>query len=256
LDWRICVGKKSRRKKEKKDAIQQDAMAKGKKKSKFREWIESIIWAFIIAMFIRTFFVQSFMIPTGSMENTLLTGDFLLGNKMVYGIHIPFTGKILFKRREPVRGEIVIFISPYMKKYFVKRCIGMPGDTIEVRNKELYVNGIRQYEEYVIHRDPREFPPLPSIEAARYQYDWERGEFRFVGGYCRDNFGPIVVPEGHIFVMGDNRDNSDDSRFWGPLDTKVVYGKPLILYFSWDKSVPFYRIWEAIRWRRIMNFAV
>lgn len=250
------MGKKSRKKKEKKAAArQQDALKRKGKKSKLREWIESIIWAFFIAMFIRTFFVQSFMIPTGSMENTLLTGDFLLGNKMVYGIHIPFTDKILFKRRDPERGEIVIFISPYVKKYFVKRCIAVAGDTVEVKRKELYVNGRKQFEEYAIHRDPREFEPLPGIGTSTYQRDWEGGEFRFIGGYCRDNFGPVVVPEGHIFAMGDNRDNSDDSRFWGPLDTRAVYGKPLILYFSWDKTVPFYKIWRAIRWRRIMNFA-
>ena len=249
------MGKKSRKKKEKKAiAQQQDSVSKTRKKSKLREWIESIIWAFFIAMFIRTFFMQSFMIPTGSMENTLLTGDFLLGNKMVFGIHIPFSSKIIFKRRDPGSDEIVIFISPYAKKYFVKRCVGVPGDTIEVRHKELYVNGTKQFEEYTIHRDPREFPPLPSIEATLYQRDWERGEFRFVGGYCRDNFGPVVVPEGHIFVMGDNRDNSDDSRFWGPLDARAVYGKPLILYFSWDKSIPFFKIWQAVRWRRILNF--
>ncbi len=250
------MGKKSRKKKEKRESHQQlKTDQPPKKKSKLREWIESIIWAFIIAMIIRTFFIQSFMIPTGSMENTLLTGDFLLGNKMVYGIHIPFTKKILFKRRKPQRGEIVIFISPYMKKYFVKRCVGVAGDTVEMKHKELYINGVRQFEEYTIHRDPRVFRPLPSIDHAIYQRDWENGEFRFVGGHCRDTFGPVVVPKGSIFVMGDNRDNSDDSRFWGPLDTRAVYGKPLILYFSWDKSVPFFKIWRAIRWRRILNFA-
>ena len=228
---------------------------KDKKKSKLREWVESIIWAFIIAMFIRTFFIQSFMIPSGSMEPTLLTGDFLLGNKMVFGIHIPFTRKNIFKFREPGRGEIIIFISPYVKKYFVKRCIALAGDTVEVKHKVLYVNGRRQFEHYVIHRDPREFPPLPNVAQMAYQRDWEEGEFRFVGGYCRDNFGPVVVPEGQVFAMGDNRDNSDDSRFWGPLDTRDIYGKPLILFFSWDKTVSIFKVWEAVRWRRILNFA-
>jgi signal peptidase I len=224
------------------------------KKSKLREWIESLIWAFIIAMFIRTFFIQSFMIPSGSMENTLLIGDFLLGNKMVYGIPLPFVRKSIFRYREPERGEIVIFISPFKRKYFVKRCIALSGDTVEIRHKKAYVNGRKLYEPYVIHRDTREFPPLPHVEQSIYQRSWESGEFRFVGGNCRDNFGPIVVPEGTIFMMGDNRDNSDDSRFWGPLDKRDVIGKTLILYFSWNKDVPFYRIWEKVRWRRILNF--
>ena len=227
---------------------------KDKKKSKLREWVESIIWAFFIAMFIRTFFIQSFMIPSGSMEDTLLIGDFLLVNKMVYGIHIPFTKKSILKFREPERGEIVIFISPYTKKYFVKRCVGLSGDTVEVKHKIVYINGKSLLEENVVHRDLREFPPIPNTNQFTYQGDWESGEFRFVGGYCRDNFGPIVVPKGNIFVMGDNRDNSGDSRFWGPLDKREVLGKPLILYFSWDKGVPLYRIWEKIRWRRILNF--
>ncbi len=227
---------------------------KVRRKSKIRDWIESIIWAFIIAMFIRTFFIQSFMIPSGSMEKTLLIGDFLIGNKMVYGIHIPFTKKSLFRFREPKCREIIIFISPYSKKYFVKRCIAVSGDTVEVKHKLVYVNGRRVFEDFVMHKDLREFPPIPNIDGFTYQRNWEQGEFRFVGGYCRDNFGPIVVPEGHIFVMGDNRDNSDDSRFWGPLDKRDVIGKPLILYFSWDRNIPFYRIWEKIRWRRILSF--
>lgn len=225
-----------------------------KKKSKTREWIESIIWAFIIAMIIRTFFIQAFKIPSGSMEDTLLIGDFLLANKMVYGIHIPFTKKSILRFRKPKQGEIVIFVYPYVRKYFVKRCIALAGDTVEVKHKVVYVNGKSLYEPYVIHRDPREFPPLPKISPSAYQRDWERAEFLSVGGYCRDNFGPVVVPKGSIFVMGDNRDNSDDSRFWGPLDLGYVLGKPLILYWSWERDVPFYRIWEKIRWRRILNF--
>lgn len=225
-----------------------------RKKSKTREWIESIIWAFIIAMIIRTFFIQAFKIPSGSMEETLLIGDFLLVNKMVYGIRIPFTKKSILKFRGPKRGEIVIFISPYTKKYFVKRCIAISGDTVEVKHKNIYVSGKSLFEPYGLHKDPREFPPIPNITPSTYQRDWAEGEFRFVGGYCRDNFGPVVIPEGHIFVMGDNRDNSDDSRFWGPLDKRDVLGKPLILYFSWEREVPFYRVWEKIRWRRILNF--
>ena len=224
------------------------------KKSKIRDWVESIIWAFIIAMVIRTFFIQAFKIPSGSMEDTLLIGDFLLVNKMVYGIHIPFTKKSILKLREPKRGEIVIFISPYTKKYFVKRCIALSGDTVEVKRKIVYVNGRSRYEPNIIHRDPREFPPVPNINPFTYQRDWEGGEFRFVGGYCRDNFGPIIVPEGSIFVMGDNRDNSDDSRFWGPLNKGYVLGIPLIIYWSWERDVAFYRIWEKIRWRRILDF--
>jgi signal peptidase I len=225
-----------------------------KKKTKLREWIESIVWAFIIAMVIRTFFIQAFKIPSASMEDTLLIGDFLLANKMVYGIHIPFTRKSVLKFREPKRGEIVIFISPYTKKYFVKRCIAVSGDTVEVKSKITYINGKSLLEENMLHKDARVFPPLPNIDRYTYQRNWEQGEFRFVGGYCRDNFGPVVVPEGSIFVMGDNRDNSDDSRFWGPLDKRGVIGKPLILYWSWESDVSFYRIWEKIRWKRIFNF--
>ncbi len=233
-----------------------DEKGKMKKKTKLRDWIESIIWAFVIAMIIRTFFIQAFKIPSGSMEDTLLIGDFLLVNKMVYGVHIPFTKKNILKFRDPKRGEIVVFISPYTKKYFVKRCIAFSGDTVEVRHKVVYLNGKSLLETEVQHKDPREFPPIPNIPKASYQKNWESGEFRFVGGYCRDNFGPIVVPEGNIFVMGDNRDNSDDSRFWGPLELGYIFGKPLILYLSWEKDVPFYKIWEKIRWRRIFNFVL
>ncbi len=225
-----------------------------RRKSKLRDWIESIIWAFVIAMIIRTFFVQAFKIPSGSMEDTLLVGDFLLVNKMVFGLHIPFTSKNILRFREPKRGEIVIFISPYTKKYFVKRCIGIAGDTITVHSKHLFVNNHRVFDEHVVHKDSREFPGIPNVHGPTYQEDWETGEFRFVGGYCRDNFGPVVVPGGHIFVMGDNRDNSDDSRFWGPLNQSSVLGKPLVLYWSWEKDIPFSKFFRKVRWGRILNF--
>jgi len=225
-----------------------------KKKSKAREWIESVVWAFVIAMIIRTLFIQAFKIPSGSMEDTLLIGDFLLVNKMVFGIHVPFSRKNIFSYREPKRAEIIIFIYPFTNKYFVKRCVAVAGDTVVLRHKQLYINGRNPYEPYVMHIDPREFPPLPNVDQATYQRDWEVGDFRRVGGYCRDNFGPVVVPEGKFFMMGDNRDNSDDSRFWGPLGEGYIIGKPLILYWSWKREVPIYKIWEKVRWRRILNF--
>jgi signal peptidase I len=224
------------------------------KQSRIREWVKSIILAFLIATFIRTFFVQAFRIPSGSMENTLLVGDFLLVNKIFYGIHIPFIHKNILRIREPKRGDIVVFIFPHKNKYFVKRCIGLPGDTLEIKNKVVYINGTSIYESYKVIRDPYTFTHLPVDDTVNYQNEWINGEFQFTGGSCRDNFGPVVVPEGKIFLMGDNRDNSSDSRFWGPLDSRRVLGSPLIIYWSWKKEIPFYRIWEKIRWNRIFNF--
>ncbi len=189
------------------------------------EWIKTIVLAFLLALFIRTFFVQAFKIPSGSMIPTLLVGDHILVNKMVYGVRNPITRHVWIHGRMPRRQEIIVFIFPENHKLdFIKRVIGLPGDRIEIRNKKVYVNGHLLKEPYVQHTDPNILPASVSP---------------------RDNFGPVVVPKGHLFVMGDNRDQSYDSRFWGFVPIRDVKGKAFIIYFSWDRSH------FRIRWRRI-----
>lgn len=195
-----------------------------------KEWAKSILVAFILFLFIRAFFVQAFKIPTGSMENTLLVGDFLLVNKLIYGPKIPFTDTRLPAIREPERGDIVVFKYPLDQDLdFVKRCVALPGDTVEMRNKALIVNGKKVEESYVHFMSKRVVPGNPHnekrnpIESPRFPLP-------------RDNFGAFVVPEGKYFVLGDNRDNSSDSRVWGFVDRDLVIGTPLFIYFSWDRE--------------------
>ncbi len=203
-----------------------------KKKSALRENIEAIVIAVILALFIRTFVVQAFKIPSGSMENTLLIGDHILVNKFIYGVKIPFTGgplsagDILIPVSEPHRHDIVVFRYPEdPDKDFIKRVIGIAGDVIQVKDKKLYVNGkLQNHEPYVIHTDPRDIPGQFSV---------------------RDNFGPVTVPKNSLFVMGDNRDNSYDSRFWGFVNLKAVRGEAFIIYWSWNKND------FGVRWNRI-----
>ena len=198
-----------------------------RKKSSLRENVEAILIAVVLALFIRTFIVQAFKIPSGSMMNTLLVGDHILVNKFIYGVKIPFTdGKNLIPIFDPQRRDIVVFKYPEdPAKDFIKRVVGVAGDIIEVKDKELYVNGSLQIEnEYAIHQDPRIIP-------AKYTE--------------RDNFGPVTVPENSLFVMGDNRDNSHDSRFWGFVDLKAVRGKAFIIYWSWNSEE------FGVRWNRI-----
>jgi len=198
-----------------------------RKKSGLRENVEAILIAVVLALFIRTFIVQAFKIPSGSMMNTLLIGDHILVNKFIYGVKIPFTnGKNLIPIFDPQRRDIVVFKYPEdPEKDFIKRVVGVAGDTIEVKEKELYVNGTLQTEtEYAIHQDPRIIPEKYTE---------------------RDNFGPVTVPENSLFVMGDNRDNSHDSRFWGFVDLKAVRGKAFIIYWSWNSEA------FGVRWNRI-----
>lgn len=198
-----------------------------KKKSSLRENIEAILIAVVLALFIRTFVVQAFKIPSGSMKNTLLIGDHILVNKFIYGVKIPFTdGKTLFSISDPDRKDIVVFKYPEdPKKDFIKRVVGLAGDKIEIKNKQLFVNDTLQAsEEYAIHKDPRIIPVQFTV---------------------RDNFGPVTVPDHSLFVMGDNRDNSHDSRFWGFVDLKAVRGKAFIIYWSWNKEA------FGVRWNRI-----
>jgi len=221
--------------------------------SKIWEWIKSLIVAACCVFFIKYFVIQNFKVPTGSMEKTILVGDFLFANKFIYGVKLPRIEKRFLKIREPRRGDVVVFRYPLEpRKAYIKRCIGTPGDTIEIRNKVVYVNGAPLVENYVTHRDRTVYPALESSGGnAHYQKLWQDRGFARAGGRVRDSFGPIEVPESSYFMLGDNRDNSLDSRFWGPVQEELILGKALFLYWSWDSTVPLYRIWEKVRWKRI-----
>ncbi len=232
------------------------------KREKIIAEIRSWVWVIIVVIALRTWVVQAYHIPSSSMENTLLIGDFLLAAKFVYGLDIPFTGKRVLPLKKPHRQEIVIFSSVVERnKDLVKRCIALGGDTVQIINKVVYVNGKKLDEPYVIHTDPRIYPPLmpvkTELERKIYQQNWVNRRFMqgVDGGLTsvRDNFGPVVVPEGCIFVMGDNRDNSFDSRFFGPVPLSKLKGMPLIIYFSWDPDRPLWPLWKKIRWGRIFK---
>ena len=187
-----------------------------KPKSKLREYIEAILLAIVIAFFIRTFVIQAYKIPSGSMKPTLLIGDHILVSKFNYGIRIPLVRSTLIPVGTPERGDIVVFIYPEdHSKDFIKRLIGLPGDLIEIRNKNILLNGLPWSDSHGAYVDSLIIP-----------------------GYVqpRDNFGPVTVPEGSLFVMGDNRDESYDSRFWGFVPMKDVLGKALIIYWSWNQE--------------------
>ena len=206
-------------------------MAEKKSKGVIRENLEIIIIAVILAMFIRTFVVQAFKIPSGSMKDTLLVGDHLLVNKFIYGVKIPFTdGKTLIPVSEPERGDIVVFKYPQNpEKDYIKRVIGIEEDVIKIVDKKLYVNGEPVNHEYARYTDNTVFPA------------WRNP---------RDNLGPVTVPEDSLFVMGDNRDNSHDSRFWGFVDLNDVKGEAFIIYWSWDRES------FDIRWSRIGDLLI
>ncbi len=194
-------------------------------KSRLRENIEAIVVAVILALFIRTFIVQAFKIPSGSMKETLQIGDHILVNKFIYGIKLPFLQTTLISITDPQRDDIVVFEFPEDKdKDFIKRVVGVAGDAVEVRNKKVRVNGVLQEGNYIVNSDSHIFP----------------GNLQ-----PRDNFGPVTVPAHSLFVMGDNRDHSYDSRYWGFVDLKAIKGKAFIIYWSWDKDN------FGIRWRRI-----
>jgi signal peptidase I len=185
-------------------------------KGKVREYAEAFALAIILALFIRTFVIQAFKIPSPSMVPTLLIGDHILVNKFLYGTKLPFVEDKVISIRDPERGDVVVFRFPKNRKMdFIKRCIATGGETIEIREKKIYIDGKRI-------DDP-------------HGYFTDNGRNLNV----RDNFGPFTVPEGKIFVMGDNRDNSNDSRFWGVVDLSEVKGKAVVIYWSWDGK----RVW-------------
>lgn len=191
------------------------------KKNPIRDWVEPAFEAIIIAIVIRTFIIQAFRIPTSSMEDNLLIGDHIIANKFIYGSYIPWKDGHILKFTEPKRGDVVIFRYPENPKLmFIKRCIGLPGDVLEIKDKVVWINGKKLDEPYVFHKD---FKTYPSYLTAR------------------DNYGPFTVPAGTYFLMGDNRDNSSDSRFWGPLPEKYLRGKAWLVY------------WPPYRWRLIKH---
>jgi signal peptidase I len=247
------------------------AQATLKKKPKWQEYGESLFIALALALIIRAFLVQAFSIPSGSMEPTLLIGDYLLVNKLAYGVRNPFTNQIWIPWGTPQRGDVVVFIfttdsgKPYIKqpanspykddrqyreeKDYIKRVIGLPGDQVQIINKKVFING----------------KPYDTPQAVYKHEEIIPGDDQ-----PRDNFGPVTVPPGHYFVMGDNRDHSLDSRFWGFVSLEAMRGRAFIIYFSWNaqpgemllpalfegiKSLVVNFSWDAakfsVRWNRL-----
>ncbi|HEY3294217.1 MAG TPA: signal peptidase I [bacterium] len=243
-----------------------------RRKSVLREWTEFIVTLVLMVFFIRVTTVEAFRIPTGSMEDTLLIGDFLLVNKFVYGIHtpdwigIPFT-KIGFHipatrlpgPRKVTPGDIIVFKYPPSPMWnrmtseqkehtervnYIKRCIAGPGQTVEIREAQVYVDG-----------KPFVNPPHSKFTKPTLPANiMDRDIFAPPGAnWNRDNYGPITVPPGHFWAMGDNRDNSADSRYWGFLSEDDVVGEALVIYLSVNKFVPMSKFWEFIRWNRMAS---
>ncbi len=205
------------------------------RKGKLRENIEALVIAIILALFIRVFVVQAFTIPSGSMKNTLLIGDYIMVNKFIFGIKVPFTQITAIPIKNPQKGDIVVFRYPLdPSKDFIKRVVAVAGDTVEIRRKKVYINGKPQESEFAVHSDWRTYSnPRKSPQS-------------FI---MRDNLAPKKIPEGKLFVMGDNRDESNDSRFWGLVDLSAVRGKAFMIYWSWDNHKKF-----GVRWERLGDF--
>ena len=187
-----------------------------KRKHIVREYAESIVIAIILALIIRTFIVQAFKIPSGSMEDTLAVGDHILVNKFIYGTKIPFTDNRILKIRDPKRGDVIVFEYPEdPSKDFIKRIVGTPGDVVQVRDKKVYINNQLYENPHEVHKEKEIIPQAQNP---------------------RDNTKMITVPPDAYFVMGDNRDRSYDSRFWGFVKDEKIKGLAFIKYWSWDKE--------------------
>ena len=229
------------------------------------EWIKSIAGTIAIFLFLRTFLVEAYRIPSGSMIPSLLIGDWLFVNKLVFGPHVPFTSYNLPGYAEPKRGDIVVFESPYQPDEaelshdptptLVKRLIGMPLDTIYMREGVVYVNGLAQRQGYTSAEQEKGDPDLTDP-----LFDWQKRAglttSRFGAAPAQpthDKWGPFVVPDGHFFMMGDNRYASKDSRYWGFVPRRNVRGRPLFVYYSYDTDggLDYFRVITEIRWKRI-----
>ena len=212
------------------------------KKSVIREYFESLVIAVILALFIRTFVVQAFKIPTGSMEPNLLIGDHLLVNKLVFGAYLSGIERTLLPMKEITRGNVIVFKYPEdPERDFIKRVVGLPGEQIEVRHKRVYINGRLLDEPYAHYLEQP--PPVPE--------EIESGPDRLGNGDLRENYGPVTVPPKHYFVMGDNRDNSQDSRYWGFLPRDYVKGRALVIYWSYEAETG--NVLTGTRWGRLLH---
>lgn len=213
--------------------LSQKEVGKSNTKSMTREYVEAIIIAIFLALLIKTFVVQAFKIPSGSMKPTLLVGDHILVGKFVYGITLPFWNRQILHFSDPKREDIVIFRYPVdLSKDFIKRVIGLPGDTVRIQDKKVFINEQPLDEPYAVHSDGRILP---------------------AGVSTRDNMSPVTVPPHSLFVMGDNRDESYDSRFWKFVDLSEVKGKAFVIYWSWNQEgdFSFHPGQSYLRWNRI-----
>jgi len=208
------------------------------RKSTAREYFESIVVAVILALFIRTFVVQAFKIPTGSMEPNLLVGDHLLVNKFVFAPTASSLERMLLPMRQIRRGDVIVFKFPEdPERDFIKRVIGLPGDTVELRHRQVVVNGSPLQEPYAHYL-------FPVSENETESFD------------VRARYGPVTVPESHYFMMGDNRDNSQDSRYWGFLPAHYIKGRALTIYWSFEANPgdnPITGLFTGTRWSRILH---
>lgn len=203
---------------------QPGSQTKSRQKSVAREYTEALLVALVLAFFIRSFIVQAFKIPSGSMLPTLQIGDHILVNKFIYGLRLPYPFEsTLVEWNQPRRGDVIVFVYPKdPSKDFIKRVIGEPGDIVEIRHKQVFINGEKMEDPHANFADEDREIPGP-----------------------RDNFGPVTVPQHSLFVMGDNRDRSHDGRFWGFVDLDEVKGKAFLIYWSWDGQD------RWVRWERI-----
>ncbi|MEO7997963.1 MAG: signal peptidase I [Gemmatimonadaceae bacterium] len=223
------------------------------------DWVKVLPAAVLLFFVMKTMVIEAYKIPSGSMERTLMVGDFLLVNKMVYGAEVPFSRMHLPAVRSPKRGDVIVFVWPVdPSKNFVKRLVGLPGDTVAMNGGNFVLNGVVQKEQYVVHTQP-------GMDPTAVDFRWQRSHVlnmvpasdssgTTIDTYhpSRNNWGPLVVPSNSFFVLGDNRDNSLDSRYWGFVPDSLLRGTPLMVYYSYSPDSSVAAPWiRRIRWSRL-----